>query len=126
MPESQPKFLGGPVTCHANAAITGARFVTIAAAPTGGNPTVGPPAAGARVYGVAGRDAASGAKVPVYTDPGVHIEVEAGATLTAGDIVESTVTGTAIVRATGVPAGTVVQGAASGAKAIIRFAPAML
>lgn len=127
MPESIPKYRpGAEITCHASAALTGGRMVAISGAPTGGNPTVGVPAAGARVFGVAAQDSASGAKVGVHVAPGQVVPIEAGATLAPNDIVESNASGQAIVRAAGVACGVVVEGATSGNQALVLWRPANL
>ncbi len=124
MPESIVKHKPGEdLTCHASAAVTGARFVVISGVPVDGNPRVAHAGAGVKTFGVSATDAASGTKFPVHTGPGLIVEVEAGATLTANDTVESNASGQAIVRATGVAAGVVVEGATSGNKALIAFRP---
>lgn len=127
MANAYQKFRPGePVTCHAAGALTGGRFVRITGAPNGGNPTVNVPAAGGRIFGVAAQDAASGSKVTVLRPGGSVVQVEAGATLAAGDLVEATATGVAIVRTTGIVAGEVVEGAATGALALIDLRPALI
>lgn len=113
---------GEPWTGHAAGALTGGRFVRITAAPNNGNPTVNVPAAGGRTCGVAAQDAASGSKVTILP-PGGRTEIEAGATLVAGDLVESNASGQAIVLAAGICQGEVVKGAASGALAEIDYWP---
>lgn len=121
MAESIPKFRPGvALTCHAAAAITGARFVTVVGEPVGGNTQVGVPGAGARVFGVAAQDAAAGAKVGVHHSPGQVVPVEAGAALAAGDLVTPSATGVAVVAAAGnAIAGQVTQGAGLGAQALV-------
>lgn len=116
---------GPPVTCHAAAALTGGRMVRVTAAPTGGNPTVNVPAAGGETFGVLARDVASGDKQTVFTGENI-VWVEAGATLTAGDLIEADASGRAIVRVTGIPQGKVIEGAASGALALIEYQPRKL
>lgn len=126
MANAYAKFRAGEdPTCHAAAALTGGRFCRITGAPNAGNPTVNVPAAGGRVFGVVAQDAASGSKVTVLR-PGKIVQVEAGATLAAGDLVEATVTGVAIVRTTGVVAGEVVEGATVGNLALVDFRPALI
>lgn len=122
-----PKFpAGGSITGHAAAALTGGRFVKQnATAPNGGCPVVGVPAAAARVAYVTGEDAASGSKVLLH-QPGQKVWVEAGATLAAGDLVETDNTGKAIVRSAGIVCGEVIQGGASGVACLIDFRPAFL
>jgi hypothetical protein len=113
---------GPPVTCHAAGALTGGRMCRITAAPTGGNPTVNVPAAAGRTFGVVARDTASGAKCTVFTGNN-FVWIEAGATLAAGDLIEATVTGVAIVLAAGICQGEVVEGGASGALCLIDYRP---
>lgn len=121
-----PKFpAGGAITVHAAAALTGGRMVRVTAEPSGGNAVVNVPAAGGRTFGVLGEDVASGAKGVLYR-PGQLVWIEAGATLAAGDLIEATVTGVAIVRTTGIVQGEVVQGAASGALALVDYRPAQV
>jgi hypothetical protein len=121
-----PKFpSGGSITCHAAGALVGGRMVrqVPAGVPVGGVQQVNVPAAGGRVCGVAGEDAASGAKVLVHR-PSQYVWIEAGATLAPGDLIEATATGTAIVRAAGVVCGEVVTGATVGNLALVDFRPA--
>lgn len=89
MAEYAPHYYDGDVvTFIAGAAITAGRLVEIT-----GNMTVGPAgAASTKVVGVAGRDTASGANVPVYR-VGVHDLVAAGA-ISAGDHVVAGALGT--------------------------------
>lgn len=124
--ESIEKYANGrPITCNAGAAITGARFVSITAAPTSGNPTVQHTGAAAKVFGVSCTDAASGAILAVHVNRGDVVPVEAGTGgVTAGQVVEAAATGTAVTRSAGIPAGTCVEGAAAGAQALIMLAPA--
>lgn len=126
MAESIEKYANGrPMTCAAGAAITGARFVSITAAPTSGNPTVQHTGAAAKVFGVSCTDAASGAIVAVHHNHGDVVEVEAGTGgVAAGEVVEAAATGVAITRASGIPAGTCTLAAAAGAKALIKLNPA--
>lgn len=114
---------GPPVTCHAAAALTGGRMCRITTAgPNGGNPTVNVPAAAGRTFGVVARDAASGAKCTVYVGDNL-VWIEAGATLAAGDLIEATATGVAIVLAAGICQGEVIEGGASGALCLIDYRP---
>lgn len=122
-----PKFpAGGSITVHAAAALTGGRMVKQnATAPNAGCKVVGVPSAGGAVVGVMGEDTASGSKGLMHR-PGQEVWIEAGATLTAGDLIETTNTGVAIVRTTGIVCGQVVQGGASGALCLIDFRPAYI
>lgn len=128
MAESIPKYRPGTsITCHASADVVGARCVAITGAPVDGNPRVGPPGAGARCFGVTATDATSGNKVGVHAAPGQVIPIEAGAGgVAAAAIVEATATGVIITRAAGIPVGEVVEGAAAGAQALVRWLPALL
>lgn len=122
MAESIVKWKGDAQTCHAAVALTGGRFVALTgAAPDGGNPVVGLPAAGARVYGVATTDAAAGTKVGVHRPNGGQVvPVEASVALAPGQLVTPTATGAAAVAAAGQHiAGQVVEGAAAGAQALV-------
>lgn len=123
MAESIEKYANGrPITCAAGAAITGARFVSISAAPTSGNPTVTHTGAAAKVFGVSATDAASGAILPVHINDGDVVPVEAGTGgVTAGQVVEAEAAGKAITRSAGIAAGTCVEGAAAGAQALIKL-----
>lgn len=122
-----PKFpAGGSITVHASAALTGGRMVSQAAtAPNGGCQVVAVPAAGGAVCGVMGEDVASGAKGLMHR-PGQYAWIEASETLAAADIVQSTNTGTAAVRTTGMVAGQVVQGNTVGLLALIDFRPVLI
>ncbi|MCA1572815.1 MAG: DUF2190 family protein, partial [Chloroflexi bacterium] len=79
-----------------------------------------------RALGVVSRDVASGGKVGVHVAPGQVVPIEAGATLVAGDLIESNASGQAIVRAAGIPCGEVVEGATSGNLALVLWRPASL
>lgn len=116
---------GPPITVHAAAALTGGRMVRITAAPNGGNPVVNVPAAGGRTFGVMARDTASGAKGTCFTSDNV-VWIEAGATLAAGDLIEATATGVAIVLAAGICQGEVVEGATSGNLALVNYRPRLV
>ena len=116
---------GEDPTCHAAGALTGGRFVRISGAPNGGNPTVNVPAAGGRTFGIASVDTAAGGKVMVLR-PEKIVQVEAGATLAAGDLVEANAAGQAIVRAAGIVQGEVVEGATAGNLALIDYRPALI
>lgn len=122
-----PKYEAGKgETVHASAALTGGRLVSqTTTAPNGGNRVVGVPSAGGAVCGVMGEDAASGAKGLMWR-PGQTVWVEAAATLTPGDVVQSTNTGTADVRTTGIVVGQVVEGATVGNLALIDLRPVLI
>ncbi len=125
-----PKFSSGEhadgVTVHASAALTGGRMVAQAAtAPNGGCQVVAVPAAGAIVCGVMGEDTASAAKGLMWR-PGQRCWIEASETLAAGDVVQTTNTGTAAVRTTGLAVGQVVEGNTVGLLALIEFNPSLV
>ena len=109
---------GNAFTCHASAAVTGKRFVSISGARVDGNPrvkhTVG--SATVRAIGVAAYDAALGAKVTVYSAAGIVMPVTTAVAVTAGDLLYSDATGAAVkVAPTGAPAVAVaLDDAASG------------
>ena len=128
MAESIRYFEGDMITAHANVGITGARFVGLVADAAGANPVVGlPSGSGGIVYGVAATDALSGDEVGVYCAPGQHVWVEAGTGgLTGNTICQTAADGTAITRASGLPAGLVVQGASAGAQALVKLSPALV
>jgi hypothetical protein len=128
MAESIVKYLPEQdITCHAGAAITGARCVSISAVPTEGNPTVTHSGAAAKVFGISATDAASGAKVAVHHSPGGVYPVEVGSGgVTAGQVVEAAATGVIITRSAGIPVGTVLETAAAGAQAFVHFTPAAI
>lgn len=91
-------FPADTLTCHADGAVTGQRFVGISGARTDDNPTVAHAAGGD--FGVAARDAADGAKVTVFTVGVLAVEasgaIAAGArVVSAADGRASTATGTA-------------------------------
>ena len=113
-------------TCHASAAVTGKRFVVIAGARVDGNPRVGHAVSAARVkpVGVSAYDAASGAKVSVYSGPGIVMPVTASGAITAGQDVYSTADGkaSATVVAGAPVAGWALDDAADGADAVIKLA----
>lgn len=115
------------LTCHASAAVTGKRFVTISGARVDGNPRVASAASSAtsKPAGVAAYDAASGAKLTVYTKPGLIMPVTASGAITAGALVYSTADGKATATnpgGTGIPAGTAWDDVADGADAPIKLA----
>lgn len=117
---------GNTLTCHASAAVTGKRFVTISGARVDGNPRVNHAvgSATAKALGVSAYDAASGAKVTVYSGPGIVMPVTASGAITAGQDVYSTADGKATAtQPTGArPAGIALDDAADGADAVIKLA----
>ena len=119
---------GNTITCHASAAVTGKRFVSISGARVEGNPRVAHVAQGTNgktPLGVSGYDAPSGGKVSVYSAPGIVMPVTASGTITAGDDVYSTADGKATSTSPGAgarPSGTALDDAADGTDAVIKLA----
>lgn len=117
---------GNTFTGHAQAAVTGKRFVTITGARVDGNPRVGHAinSATSISVGVSGFDAAAGAKVTVYSSPGIVMPVTAAVSLVAGDLVYSDASGKAVkVAPSGavIPAGVALDDAAADADAVIKL-----
>lgn len=106
------------ITCHAETAVTGKRFVHVSGPRVGDNPQVEHQvgAAGKKALGVSAYDAAAGAKVSVYA--GVQVmPVTASGAITAGQVVYSAADGKAVAAqpAGALPAGIAVDDAADGA-----------
>src|SRR3954453_3495972 len=123
---------GSAVTGKATAAVVGKRFLAISGNRTGGGAgglstdlanvyQVAHAAAGARAIGVSRVDAANGSLVGIHTQPGIIVPVTAGATLTAGQEVQSDATGQAIPFAAGIQLGVAMTGASAGADAEIKL-----
>lgn len=122
MATSIPLFQPGATpTCHADAAVTGARFVKVSGARDADLISVIHATAGDRTFGVSASDAAENGRVVVQATPGTITEVTAGEALTAGQEIESGAAGVAMIATTGVVAGIVVDDAANGAKALIKL-----
>lgn len=114
MADCVPFFLPGQaMTCHANAAVVGQRFVSIAGPSVEGNFRVGPPAAAGQTLGVAAFDAAAGNKVGVY-GPGAVVPVEAAAAIAAGQQVEVNALGQVVPLAAGLARGKALDDVANG------------
>ena len=117
---------GNTFTGHASTAVTGKRFVSISGARVDGNPRVAHAVGSAtvRAIGVAAYDAASGAKVTVYSGPGIVMPVTAAGAITAGQDVYSDAQGraTATQPAGARPAGVALDDAADGTDAVIKLA----
>ena len=114
---------GNTITCHASAAVTGKRFVTISGARVEGNPRVAHAAGTAttKALGVSGYDAASGAKVSVYSAPGIVMPVTVAGAITAGDDVYSDADGKATATVTGLIVGIALDDAAQDTDAPIKL-----
>lgn len=105
---------GQDLTGVASGAIIGKTFVKVASALVAGNPVantnatllgVSTATAGAKVFGVAVNDAASGSRLPVIHGPGHVVPVTSGAAVEAGAEVESNASGQAVTLTTGKSAG---------------------
>ncbi|UEA58575.1 DUF2190 family protein [Gordonia otitidis] len=110
--ETKPLFRpGASVTIRATTALSGGRLVAIASAYDGNFPTKLCPA-GAKPFGVATADIASGALGTALRE-GI-IPLIAGASITAGTQVESDAQGRVIPLNTGIPVGTAVEAGTTG------------
>lgn len=121
MPDCTPFWdVADTLTCHAEAAVIGCRFVSISGPRVDGNPQVSHTAAGAEAFGVAARDKGAGEKVMVHRAPTIVAPVEVGATpLAAGDAVQSDAVGRAIPLAAGKKLGIAMDDVAAGGFALI-------
>ncbi|MBB4853755.1 hypothetical protein HNP40_001135 [Mycobacteroides chelonae] len=105
---------GADITAQATAAVTARRFVAISGDRVpGGNIAVAPAPAGARSFGVAAHDGATGQLVTVVRGASRVVKVAAGAAITAGAEVEVGAAGKAIAKASGIAVGYAVTGAAN-------------
>jgi hypothetical protein len=112
----QPGFR---LTGEASAPVSRATFLAISGDRTaGGNLSVATAGAGARVFGVAAWDAATGQLVGVARGGVVRV-ICGAAPLAAGVEVQSDIAGLAVVLSTGTAAGYTVAAAAAGAEAQI-------
>lgn len=102
--ESVPYWdTGDTLTAHAEAAVTGKRFVAISGPRTDGNPTVSHAAAGGPVFGVSGYTVPAGAKVTIHHQPAIVVPVTVGAVaVVAGNPVVSDAEGRAVPAGAGV------------------------
>jgi Uncharacterized conserved protein (DUF2190) len=133
MPDCIPfKEPGSAVTGKATATITGKRFLAVSGNRTGGGAgglstdlanvyQVAHAGAGVRAIGVSKWDAANGSLVGIHTQPGIIVPVTAGATITAGQEVQSDANGQAIPLAAGKSLGVAMTGAAAAADAEIKL-----
>jgi hypothetical protein len=132
--ESIPIYQPGEaVTGHCQAAVTGKRFLKLAAdkqpgadaavsdAVAGGNIVVAMCVAGDKCFGVADRDRAINEKVGVL-GPGHITPVRAGAAVTAGQRVQSDASGQAIPLAAGADNGVAINSASTGEDVFVRVA----
>lgn len=115
------------LTCVAEDAITGGRFVAISGPPVNGNPQVGTAGAAASgltgtVVGVAEEDAAIGATLTVATR-GIW-PMTAGGTISAGDKVKADSTGRAVTTvAVGVSHGYAINDSTVGLEVLVMVTP---
>lgn len=106
---------GSAVTAQATAAVVGKRFVRISgnrtsgpglsATAEGGNYRVATANAAVRAFGVARRDAATGEKLGVWTQPGIIVPVFAEAAIAADAEVQVGAAGGVVPLAAGVAVG---------------------
>ncbi|MGV9818416.1 capsid cement protein [Nocardia xishanensis] len=109
---------GKDVTCLTTGAVTGKTFVAISAAPdTYGQLKVATATGAARAFGVAARDAASGARVLVLKQ-GI-VPVTAGGTIAVGAEVEVGSGGKAVTLASGKAIGQAVSAGTNNADVFI-------
>lgn len=94
---------GGTLTCHADVALTGKRFVAVSAEPqggvqslmgltsdgSGGNIRVALPTANGMALGVSNRDIPAGGKVGVLCTPGLIVPITCSAAVAAKDEVST-------------------------------------
>ena len=115
---------GDELPCKAGVAVTGKKFVVQTAAmdaAAGTNLTVGLPAAGGKVLGVAAQNAAVGKVVHVIAGRGQVVPVTAGAAITFNQEVQVDATGAVVPLSAGVAVGVALAAAASGADCPVRL-----
>ena len=115
---------GTNLPCRAGVPLTGKKFVAATAAmdpQAGVNLTVGLPAAGGEVVGVAARNAVAGAVVNVISGRGKVLPVTAGAAITFNQKLQVDATGAVVPLAAGVAVGVALGAAASGADCPVRL-----
>lgn len=104
------------------AAVTGKRLVRCSATVgADGLPVVQHAAAAGKALGVSGQDAAIGATVLVYTTPGIIVPVTAGASITAGQELESNASGQVIPFSAGIKVGYALADAANTADCMVKL-----
>lgn len=109
---------GKDITCITTGAVTGKTFVAISAAPdTYGQLKVAACTAAAKAFGVASKDAGSGARVVVLKQ-GI-LPVTAGGTIAVGAQVEVGSGGKAVTLASGIAVGTAVSAGTASADVFI-------
>lgn len=111
---------GRDISAQATADVIGGRAVAISGnRVSGGNLAVAPAPAGARIFGIAKHDAATGGLVSVSRGNSRVVRVRAGGAIAANAEVEVGSAGQVITKASGVAVGFAVTGAASGTDAQI-------
>lgn len=115
------------ITCHAEAAVTGKRFVTVSGPRVDGRPQVShvAGAVAGKPLGVSAYDVPADTAVSVYSSPGLVMPVRAAVALVAGQPVYSTADGSATNVAPVVGAliaGTVLDDAAIDDDAVVKLA----
>lgn len=107
---------GDEITGYCSAGVTGKRFVAITGnMQADGSPTVGPPAAGGRVFGIAMYDQVAGKRVGIWRDRGLLVPATTGAAsgaMAAFAEVQVDATGAVVPFAAGVAVGYLVDGTA--------------
>lgn len=122
MPDIVPFWTPGEsITCHAEAAVIGGRFVAISGPRVGGNIQISPATAAQGAFGVAARDRGIGEKALVFAKPGQIVPVRTGEALTANDEVEVGAAGVAMKLANGVAVGRACDDAGNGTDCPIRL-----
>lgn len=119
MSDYTPRFTPGQViTMTTSGAVTGGDILVVS-----GNGTVAKASTLANIsyVGVAGHDAASGAKVAVHTCSPVHKSIADGA-ITAGDLITSTNTANRQVKTLAAAGAAYVQAEANASRAVIGVA----
>ncbi|SIM07995.1 Uncharacterised protein [Mycobacteroides abscessus subsp. abscessus] len=111
---------GADITAHATSPVTARRFVAISGdRVAGGNIAVAPAPAGARAFGVAAHDGATGALVTVVRGNSRVVKVAAASAIAAGAEVEVGTAGKAAALASGIAVGYAITSAASNTDAEI-------
>ena len=123
---------GAAITATCEDAVTAGRFVHISdpkegpvdnalsSTTEGQNIVVSHATAGGTAIGVSAFDGAIGAKIGVYTAPGIVVPIIADGAITAGDLIEVGTAGKAKLANTGKVVGVALDTAADGAVAMIK------
>lgn len=122
--ESVPLYdPGADLTCLTTGAVTGKTFAGVSATrdATTGLIKVTTCTAAAKALGVFSKDAASGARVVVLARPGEIVPVTCGGAITAGAQVEVGSNGKAVVLASGIAVGQILETGVNAADALVRL-----